>query len=277
MSAVEPDLPKDPAAYRPRPLGGVTPWALVGFGVICVLAGAGVALMAPRLMPPKPAPGVVAVASAPSATAPAPVALPIEVASPTADEVARLQARIAVLESQGARSTEAAAAALAAAQLLDAAQGSKPFDRELSALRANVPDLPEFSALARLAQAGAPSRTALAASFPPYAAKAARRARKPGDSASLGERLAYAAAKIVTLRRIDETSGSSPDAILHRAELALQEGQVVAALKTLEALPPKAREALAPWREQAERRAEIDRQVTALRARAVRALQAPAA
>lgn len=275
MSADEPDLPRDPAAYRRRPLGGASVWALVAFGVLCVLGGAGATLVAPRLLPSKPMPA----ASSPVPVAPvaAPAALPVEVASPTADEVARLQARIAVLENQGARTTEAAAAALAAAQLVDAAQGSRPFDRELAALRATAPGLPELSALARLAQAGAPSRTALAASFPPYAAKAASKARKPGDHATLGERLAYAAAKIVTVRRVDETTGSNPDAILHRAEMALQEGQVVTALKTLEALPPKAREALAPWREQAERRAEIDRQVTALRSRAVRALQAPSA
>ena len=91
----------------------------------------------------------------------------------------------------------------------------------------------------------------------------------------MSERIAYAAAKVVTVRRVDETVGASPDAVLARAEQALQEGQVVSALKALDALPPKAREAIAPWREQAERRAQIDRQIAALRTRAVRALQAP--
>jgi len=278
MSADEPDLPKDPAEYRPKPLMGIGFWALLAFGILCVLAGAGVALLGPKLLPARPeAPAAAAVQKLSGPAAPAPAALPIEVASPTADEVTRLQARIAMLENQGARTTEAAAAALAAAQLVDASQGSRPFDRELAALRATAPGLPELTALARLAQTGAPSRTALAAGFPPYAAKAASKARKPQEGAGLGERIAYVAAKVVTVRRVDETAGKSPDAILHRAEVALQEGQVVPALKALEALPPKAREALAPWREQAERRAQIDREVTALRLRAVRALQAPAA
>jgi len=274
MTPSEPDLPKDPAEYRPKPLMGIGFWAMIAFGVLCVLAGAGVALLGPRLWPSKPPPPAPVVQSH-SAVAPAPATLPIVVASPMADEVARLNARIAALENQGARTTEAAAAALAAAQLVDASQGSKPFDRELAALRAAAPGLPELTALTRLAQTGAPSRTALAASFPPYAAKAARRARKPPEKADLGQRIAYLAAKVVTVRRVDETVGTSPDAILARAEQALQEGEVVPALKALEGLPPKARDALAPWREQAERRAQIDRQVAALRLRAVRALQAP--
>lgn len=265
MNPTRPDLPKDPADYRPKPLMGPGFWALIAFGVLCVLAGAAVAMFVPRLLQVKPAPAAVET----------PAALPTVVANPAADEVARLNARIATLENQGARSTEAAAAALAAAQLVDASQGSKPFGRELATLRATAPELPELARLARLAETGAPSRTALAASFPPYAAKAARRARKPAVDADLGQRIAYVAAKVVTVRRVDETTGSSPDAILARAELALQEGQVLSALKALDGLPPKAREALAPWRLEAERRAEIDREVAALRTRAVRALQAP--
>lgn len=273
MSPPDPDLPKDPAEYRPKPLMGIGFWALIAFGVLCVLAGVAVATLGPRLLPadrpPRAEPARPHAAALPAAT------LPIVVASPSADEVARLNARIAALENQGARTIEAAAAALAAAQLVDASQGSKPFDRELATLRATTPGLPELAALTRLAQTGAPSRTALAASFPPYAAKAARRARKPPEKADLGRRIAYVAAKVVTVRRVDETAGTSPDAILARAELALQEGEVVPALKALEGLPPRARDALAPWREQAERRAQIDRQVAALRLRAVRALQAP--
>jgi hypothetical protein len=275
MSAPDPDLPKDPAEYRPKPLMGIGFWALIAFGVLCILAGAGVALLGPRLWPARTAPPVPSVRSLPAAAPAAAATLPIEVASPAADEVARLNARIAALENQGARTTEAAAAALAAAQLVDASQGSKPFDRELAALRATTPGLPELTALTRLAQTGAPSRTALAASFPPYAAKAARRARKPPEKADLGQRIAYLAAKVVTVRRVDETAGTSPDAILARAEQALEEGEVVSALKALDGLPPKAREALAPWREQAERRAQVDRQIAALRTRAVHALQAP--
>lgn len=277
MSPREPDLPKDPAEYRPRPLMGVTFWALIAFGMLCVLAGAGVATLVPRLLPAQPTtpvappPAAAGASSAPLATLP-----PDAHAGLSApDQVARLNARIANLESQGARSSEAAAAALAAVELVDASQGSRPFAPELAALRAATPNLPELAALVPLAQTGAPSRAALAASFPDYAAYAARRARKPRDGAPFGDRIAYAVAKVVVVRRIDDVTGAGPDALLARAELALDEGDVVAALKLLDRLPPKSRAALGAWRAGAERRAEIDREVAALRARALRDL-APA-
>lgn len=268
MAPREPDLPRDPAEYRPKPPMGVGFWALMAFGVLCVLAGAGVAVFGPRLLPTRP------VASAVQPARPTVVLAPVAPAS-SLEEVAGLRARIAVLESEGARSSEAAAAALAAAELVDASQGSRPFERELAALRVATPSLPELAALGRLAEVGAPSRAALAASFPPYAARAARRARKPAADAGLGQHVVYAAAKVVTVRRIDETTGSGADALLTRAEVALRDGEVVAALKALDGLPPSSREALAPWRAGAERRAEIDREVAALRQRAVRALAPP--
>ena len=35
----QPDLPKDPAEYRPKPLMGVGFWAMIALCVLCVLAG----------------------------------------------------------------------------------------------------------------------------------------------------------------------------------------------------------------------------------------------
>jgi hypothetical protein len=278
MANRDPDLPIDPAEYRPRPLMGVGFWALIALCVLCVLAGAGVAVLGPKLWPRRPpapaaasAPHAVAAPAAPAATAPA------QGDPATADQLARLNARIASLETQGARSSEAAAAALAAAALVDGAQGSRPFADQLAALRAAAPGLPEITALSRLSETGAPSRAALAASFPEAAAAAARKARKPGEHATLGERIVYAASKVVTVRRIEVTAGDAPDAVLARAQVELDEGDVVRALRTLDRLPPAARAAMADWRAQAERRAEIDRAVGALRARAMRDLQDPAA
>jgi hypothetical protein len=248
---------------------GWTFWVMLAFGIICVLAGAGVALLLPKLLPPPPP----AAAPAPP-PAPRPAALPVVPAPPVVapDTVAALNARIAALESEGARTSQAAAAALAAAELIDAAQGSRPFGRELAALRAAAPEVTGLTALGRLAELGAPSRTALAAAYPAYAARAASRARKPAEGAGLGERLAYSMTRVVSVRRVDETAGTTPDARLARAEAALNEGEVQVALQALDGLPPRAERALAPWRAGAERRAEIDREVAALRRRAVQAL-----
>ena len=51
MSAPEPDSPDDPAEHRPSPLMGPAFWVFVGLGVLCVLAGIGVALLGPSMAP----------------------------------------------------------------------------------------------------------------------------------------------------------------------------------------------------------------------------------
>jgi hypothetical protein len=263
----ERDLPKDPAAYRRPSMFGFSFWAMLALGLLLPLAGYGLAVLGPRLLPPKPA--VAAAPPAPAQLAMEPMPTPAPTAEVPQAEVERLQARIADLESRGARSSEAAAAALAAASVIEASRTSRPFAEAMEALRKAAPELPELAALSRVAAVGAPSRAALAASFPEFAARAAVRARRPADDAGLSERIGYEVSKVVQVRRVDDLTGSGPDALIARAELALADGDVVAALALLDRLPPRARNALAPWREGAERRAEIDRQVEALRARAL--------
>lgn len=266
-------LPEPELSPPPRPLLGVRFWALIALGVLGPLAGVGIVYLAPRLAPAKPEPPAVQSAAPvrPMVGTPTPTATP---STPTADvvaataEVARLSARINELEGQGVRASHAAAAALAAAAVVEAAQSSRPFAGELAMLRAANPDLGELASLDRLAETGAPSRVALAMSFPEFAARALRRARKPAEDARLSERIAYGAARFVTVRQLDAVSG--PDADISAAERALQDGDVAAALKRLARLPPPAQEALAPWREGAQRRAEIDHAVAGLRARAQR-------
>ncbi len=263
-------LPEPELSSPPKPLLGVGFWALIALGVLGPLAGVGIVYLAPRLAPAKPEPPAVQSAQPVRAMVP-PAAAP---STPTADvvaataEVARLSARINDLEGQGVRASHAAAAALAAAAVVEAAQSSRPFAGELAILRAANPDLSELTALDRLAETGAPSRVALAMSFPEFAARALRRARKPAENAPLSQRIAYGAARFVTVRQLDAVSG--PDADISAAERALQDGDVAAALKRLAGLPPPAQEALAPWREGAQRRAEIDHAVAGLRARAQR-------
>lgn len=271
--------PKDPAEYRPKPAAGSTRWAVMALCVVCVLAGAAVGLVAPRILAARPEPLAVAEippaaepAPAPAASAPAASDAPV-VAPPAASaEIARLTARIAALETREKSTSQAAAAALAAAALVEATQGARPFSDELTTLRAVAPGLPELAALGRLAEAGAPTRAALAASFPDYAARAATASRAPGEGAGLADRVGHALARVVSIRRVGEVTGEGVDARLARAERLVEDGDLDGALRVLDGLPPAAREALAPWRNRAERRAEIDRQAAALRVRALRDL-----
>ncbi|HEX3364070.1 COG4223 family protein [Phenylobacterium sp.] len=273
--------PKDPAEYRPRPLLGVTFWAMIALMLLCVLAGVAIANFGPRWFGPKPparpaeAPAAVepapAAASAPAATP----AIALAPAAPAAD-IASLGARVATLETQQSHTSQAAAAALAASAVVEATQGSGPFADELSSLRAISPPSPELQALARLAVVGAPSRTALAASYPDYAARAASAARAPGDKAGLGDRIVYELSRVVTLRQVGDVAGDGVDAVLARAERQVEDGDLDRALRTLDKLPAGAKDAMAPWRNRAERRAEIDRNAFALRARALQTLASEA-
>ena len=286
--ALQPDAseigaPKDPAGYRPRALLGATFWAMLALMLLCVMAGVAIAEFGPRVMMRRPPARSAAAeatlaaetpAAAPAVAPPAPIT-PNAPAAPAAD-VARLSARVATLEAQQGHAAQAAAAALAASAVVDAAQGAGPFADELASLRAILPPSPELAALARLAAVGAPSRTALAASFPEYAAQAASAARAPsqkgGDKAGLGDRIVYEFSRVVSLRRVGDVPGDSVDALLARAERQVEDGDLDRALRTLDRLPPGARDALAPWRGRAERRAEIDRNAQALRARALQTL-----
>ncbi|HEY8573404.1 COG4223 family protein [Phenylobacterium sp.] len=274
--------PKDPAEYRPKPLLGPAFWVWIVFGLVCVIAGAVLATLGPKLLPARPK-AAAALQVERTATAPLnPAASPVTVAGPLPPapepapaDVAGLAARVSALEGQERGTTQAAASALAASALLEASRGSGPFRAELHALRAAAPDLPELAALSRMAETGAPSRAALAASFPDYAMRAASAARAPGEGAGLGARVGYALTRIVSIRRVAETSGTDADALLARAEQQVQDGDIDRALRTLDQLPAAAREAMAPWRARAERRAEIDRQAAALRRRALQSLAQP--
>ncbi|MBS0332623.1 MAG: hypothetical protein JSS35_07635 [Proteobacteria bacterium] len=288
LGAPEASTPRDPAEYRPKPLLGFTFWAMIALMLLCVLAGVAIADFGPRLFGPRPPPKVPTVepaAAAPAEAAAAPALTPAlgsavpaatAPAAPAAD-VARLSDRVATLEAQQARNAQAAAAALAASAVVDASQGTGPFAEELAGLRTLSPPSPELSTLVRLAQAGAPSRTALAVSYPDYAARAASAARAPGAKAGLGDKIVYELSRVVTLRRVGEAAASADkdgdaDALLARAERQVDDGDLDKALRTLDRLPPGARDAMAPWRARAERRAEIDRAAAALRARALQAL-----
>lgn len=268
--------PRDPGSYGRARLMGPAFWLLIVFGLVCIAAGYGVAKFGPRLFPAKPA------TAEPTATsffgpAPQPPPLPAPAPAPVAEgsapaDVAKLSERLEALETRQGRAAQASAEALAAAALLEAAQTSRPFPSELAALEAVLPPSADLSALRPYAERGAPSRSALAASFPEYAARAAAASRSPQEDAGLLARIGQTLSRVVTLRRVGDVPGKGVDALIARAEGQLLDGDLIAALTTLDTLPPAGRGALAPWRERAEGRAVIDRRIADIRNRALRDL-----
>ena len=130
-------------------------------------------------------------------------------------------------------------------------------------------------ALQRLARQGAPTRTALAAEFTETVTRAAAAAHEPAEGAGVMAKLGHALSRIVTIRRVNDVSGSGSDAILARAQRELDDGDLEASPSpTSTNFPVPARRALAGWRERAQRRLDIDHQVTAIRTAAMRDLAA---
>jgi hypothetical protein len=265
---------RDPAAYARRPLLGGVFWVMMIFCALCLLAAVAVVILGPRLAPVRRV-ALVAPAAAPAA-APAPPSSPIAQTAPAGPS--DLASRVQRLETGQTRIVNAAAGALAAASLSDAAARPAPFAPALAAAARLLPSSPETLALAPLAQEGAPTRAALAADLTDIGAQVSTAARTPEKNASFIDRAEYAFSRVVTLRRIG-ADATGTDAVLARAERAADDGNLEGAVGLLDTLPDPTKAVLAPWRDKAERRIEIDQHIAALRAQAMAdlaAAQAPA-
>jgi hypothetical protein len=252
-------------------------WVVMLFGLLCILAGVGIATYGPKLFPVKTAPptapgppvdkaGVIEGPPSPPAVAAAPA-----VAAPggASVQINSLAERVDRIEGGQERLSRAAASALAAAALTDAADTSRAFDDDLAALAPILPSATDVQALSAYARNGAPTLSALAQEWPDVAARAALAARARTDDGRLIDRIAQALASVMTIRRIDRLEGKGADAVLARAGRHVDDGDLAGALAELGSLPPAARDATAAWRARAHRRLEIDRRVAAIRTAAL--------
>ncbi len=250
--------PTDPETSQPpQRLLGFRFWVSIAFAILCVAAGAAIAVYAPRLLPKsqnhdKPFGLNTAKRLIGGSFPPVPDATPIVPVSPD-------QLHVTVTARQ----------ALTAAQLLQSGRTTRPFRADWVRLDAMAPGNPDIAALRDLASVGAPSPTALAQEFPSYASKAVAAARAAGPGANVWSRIRALFLRLVTVRRIDDLNGNGLDAALARAESGLKDGNVEEALHALEVLDSRARSALEPWLSRARARTEIDRRVAALQGRAL--------
>jgi hypothetical protein len=266
---------RDPAAYGRRRLFTAGFFGWLGLCVICLGAGVLIGRQA-VIAPAKPAaPGAAdqarpAQVVRPAQAAPAALA-PAATGETAAANAGALGERVAKLEAAASRIDGAAAAALAAAELSAAAQGSGPFEADVAAYARLAPTDPDLAVLASLAGQGAPSRAQLAAELPDLETEAAVAARAPGAHAGLFAQVRAVLGRVVVVRHIDPTA-PGVDGALARASEEASAGDLAAAARTLEALPPAARAPLGDWLAAAGRRLEIDRRIESLRARALEAL-----
>jgi hypothetical protein len=277
----EAEQPIEPAAYRKKPMLGVGFWIAIIFGVLCIAAGYALARLGPKYLPPPapPAPQAQSDLHALDARL-ADIQSRLPAAAPAApagggassSEIAALQGRVARLETDEQRTVQAAAAALAVSTLSQAASGAAPFPGEMASVERLLPPSTDLRTLRSLAAAGAPTRTALSAQFPDAAARAAAASRSPIQGQGGFARVIRAATAFVSIRRVDQLTGSGPDAVLARAERRADDGDLAGAQLELAALPQAGKDAMSAWTTEAGRRVAIDKALANLRAQALQSL-----
>lgn len=194
----------------------------------------------------------------------------------TAPALAALNTRLAALEAELDHRTDMLRAEIAAsraeteAEALSTLRGAAllrlqaaldsgaPFADTLAAATDNPPP-----ALAALAETGVPTLAALRESFP-AAARAALAAARDAGLAQDGAGVTGWLRQVLNVRSTRPRAGDDADAVLSRAEAALNRGDLAAALDLLDALPESVQAAddhttdgqtpLADWRAQARAR-----------------------
>jgi predicted nucleic acid-binding Zn-ribbon protein len=195
----------------------------------------------------------------------------VEALSARADALAegldQLKQQIA---SSDDRRTQAATLARAVAQLDAAIEQNEPFVDLLDGLRGQGDPavVRAVEALRPAAASGVPSLTALRSSFDAVANRIVHAAQAPeGDS--LLEQAAGNLMSLVTVRPVGaDVKGDNAVARVARAEAALEEGDVAAAVAELEALDGAAAEAAAPWLAEARPRLVAETALRTLQERA---------
>ncbi len=124
-----------------------------------------------------------------------------------------------------------------------------------AAYAAVLPDLTALPAiLTDNADTGLPTLATLQDGFPEAARAALEAALRANMGESWSERVTSFLRTQTGARSLEPRQGNDPDAILSRAEAALTQGDLPAALAEIATLPPEAQPAMADWRMLAERR-----------------------
>lgn len=175
----------------------------------------------------------------------------LSAASSTSGDVSAVEERLAAAQAEAARlqqqAAEAGRRAQAAAALsyLQAALESgaplgPPLD-ELQSLDLQVP--PALSDM----RAGVPTLAALQRDFPPAARRALSAAIAASPSAGTWDRITDFLQAQTGARSTEPRAGTSPNAILSRAEAALDEADIAAALKEVHSLPEAGQREMSGW------------------------------
>ncbi|MEY8827302.1 COG4223 family protein [Sedimentitalea sp. XS_ASV28] len=161
-----------------------------------------------------------------------------------------IKAQASEMEANAAKAAQQAANRATMAQLRAALDAGAPFSAQAEDLKAAGVDVP--ADLDRYAAEGIATLTALNNSFPPAAreALAAARSRNKGEDRGFRSFLE----RQLGARSVEPREGDDPDAILSRAEAAVADGRLDAALSDIAMLPDNAQAAMGNWVDRARAR-----------------------
>lgn len=194
-------------------------------------------------------------------SAPAPkAATSIESLQPLNAKLADMESRLAGLtkaQDELRSSTGSAAMAMAVQNLRRAIAEGKPFASELKTLTTLAPEPLDVAALEPRRESGLASLATLQREFDRSAMAAIEASRPPADGSFTGNLLAKARG-LVRLRPTGDIPGSTPEAVLARAESRLDSGDLSAAIRETGQLAGPAATAMKPWLTEAKARAAAD-------------------
>jgi hypothetical protein len=195
--------------------------------------------------------------------------------------IGKLEAALPALSTaidSSAASAKSGAAALAFGNLRAAVAGGRPYAAELAAMRSLMPQPIDLGGLAAHADTGIPRVPELARSFAGIAESRAASAPPPApaDTSFLDSMIA-SAKSVVSIRRVGEAAPESEsEAGIARAKAALDQRNLAAAVKEVEALPASERAAYAQWLDQARARLSANATLNTLESTVLAGLAAPA-
>ena len=177
--------------------------------------------------------------------------------------IAELSAAVELTQQETKSATHQSLTDGTISQVIGALESGAPFALAIAGLQDFETLL--TPALVAAAPYGVPTADALARAFPEQSRTALIAARTTSTSqASSSNRVGDFLRSQLGMRSITPRAGNDPDAVLSRAEAAIQAGQVSNALSALTALPDSARTSMAGWIEQAELRQAAQLAVAAL-------------
>lgn len=162
-------------------------------------------------------------------------------------KVEAAQADATGLQEQAAEAAQAASGRAALARVTSALDTGAPFADVLADLSAST-GITVPQALSDVAEKGAPTLATLQDSFPQAARAALDASVRAGvESGEVSRFSAFLQTQLGT-RSLEPKEGDDADAVLSRAEAALRQGDIGAALTELDALPEAGQPAIADWR-----------------------------